>query len=236
MISIPAIDIMNGKVVRLMKGSFKNVLYYDTDVSVLVDQYASAGASCIHIVDLDAARGTATNLPLIRGLAERHPDLLQVGGGVRDDATLTTYLDSGVAACVVGSAAVSQPETVLRWVDTYGPRRVVLAADVIDGSIATHGWVENSKLPVTDFIAKYHRSGVQRFLCTDVQKDGMLAGLAIDLYRELAVRFPAVELIASGGVSSLADIVELSDIGLYGVVIGRALLEQRIDMKSLVLC
>ncbi len=236
---IPAIDLKDGRCVRLYKGDFDAQTVYDSDPIDLLKKYVALGARHVHTVDLNGARdGSQENLQIVARLARSKLAQLQVGGGVRDSIRLQALLDLGVTRVVIGSVAVKSPDTVMSWMDEYGADRIVLGFDVrIDNDdvpwLATHGWREQSTLSLWDAVERYSRAGLKHVLCTDIDRDGALTGPNCALYRQAVLRFPAVRWQASGGVSSGQDLRELSNCGVAAAISGKALLENRIDPQEL---
>jgi phosphoribosylformimino-5-aminoimidazole carboxamide ribotide isomerase len=236
---IPAIDLRGGRVVRLLQGRFDAETIYADDPMRVLDTYAGLGARLVHVVDLDGARaGSQGNAPAIAGLAAARRASLQVGGGVRDRATVTRLLDAGVARVVVGSAAVSRPEEVASWLREFGTDRIVLAFDVrLDDAetprLATHGWERQTTHSLWDAVAGYTPQGLMHVLCTDVARDGALSGPNLALYAEAVRRFPDVAWQASGGVRNVADLRALASTGVAAAVSGRALLDGRMQAEEL---
>jgi phosphoribosylformimino-5-aminoimidazole carboxamide ribotide isomerase len=235
---IPAIDLRGGRCVRLFQGRFDAETVYSTDPTEILDRYADLGASLVHVVDLDGARdGTQANRPAIAALAQSGRTALQVGGGVRSSRTVEELRALGVARVVVGSVAVAEPEEVGKWLETFGPDRIVLAFDVrLDGGLpllTTHGWEQQSSTCLWDAVDQYCRRGLRHVLCTDVARDGALSGPNLDLYGEAVGRFPHVEWQASGGVRDVSDLHALRKTGVAAVISGRALLEGRMQREEL---
>lgn len=236
---IPAIDLRDGRCVRLLQGRFDAETVYATDPLDVLTRYADFGARYVHVVDLDGARGgTQSNLTAIAALAGAGPIRLQVGGGVRDRSTLLSLLELGVTRCVIGSLAVSAPETIDAWLAEFGPEPILLAFDVrIDEKgeprLATHGWERQTEVSLWDAVARYLPHGLRHVLCTDVARDGALSGPNIDLYTEAVRRFPQVQWQSSGGVRNAADLEALRETGVAAVISGRALLEGRMQIEEL---
>jgi phosphoribosylformimino-5-aminoimidazole carboxamide ribotide isomerase len=243
MLLIPAIDLRGGQCVRLLKGDFGAETKYEHLPQDLLQHYRQLGASWLHLVDLDAARdGTLThgnpNRSLIRELAEQRVVGLQVGGGIRTRAALDELFGLGVARAVIGSAAVEQRDAVLQWLQHYGPERLCLAFDVkLDAQsvprVRTRGWRHETTLSLWDAVALFTDGGLKHVLCTDIDRDGALAGPNLELYDEALRRFPRIQWQASGGISSGADLAALAAHGLPAAISGKALLEQRIPLQEL---
>jgi phosphoribosylformimino-5-aminoimidazole carboxamide ribotide isomerase len=236
---IPAIDLRDGRCVRLFQGRFDAETVYSTDPSSVLGRYAALGARLVHVVDLDGARaGTQGNRAVIAHLAGTRQAALQVGGGVRDRTVVQELLDAGVSRVVVGSTAVTAPGEVASWLRDFGPERIVLAFDVrLDETgvprLATHGWERQTLASLWDAVAGFEPHGLRHVLCTDVARDGALSGPNLALYSDAVARHPTVRWQASGGVRDLADLRELQGTGVAAVISGRALLEGRMTREEL---
>jgi phosphoribosylformimino-5-aminoimidazole carboxamide ribotide isomerase len=237
---IPAIDLLGGRCVRLYQGDFQKVTEYETNPLVLARRYREAGARRLHVVDLDGARsGTATNRGIVGRLAAESGLEVQVGGGVRTLDALRELLGAGVTRVVVGSAAVKDPELVCEWLDAVGPEQLILGLDVRVPDTAgapealVHGWQEGSGRGLWDLAALYAEAGARHVLCTDIGRDGTLAGPNESLYAECVRRFPALRWIASGGLGSASDLPRLAATGVAAVVTGKALLDGRIGLEEI---
>jgi phosphoribosylformimino-5-aminoimidazole carboxamide ribotide isomerase len=236
---IPAIDLKGGRCVRLLRGDFATETRYEAAPRALLGKYRGYGADWIHVVDLDGARdGSAGNRGVIAELAAEFDVKLQVGGGLRDLEAVEQTLAAGAARIVVGSAALTQPEEVGRWLAQFGPHRVVLAFDVrIDAAgtpcVATHGWQRQSALSLWEAVARFEDAGPVHVLCTDVDRDGALSGPNVDLYREAARRFPRIGWQASGGIRNARDLKALEACGVSAAVSGKALLDDLIPLEEL---
>jgi phosphoribosylformimino-5-aminoimidazole carboxamide ribotide isomerase len=238
MLLMPSIDLRGGHSVRLYQGDFAAETRYPLGPHELLARYRQLGASWLHVVDLDGARtGTLTNRTLIYQLASQRAVQLQVGGGVRDDSVIEELLRRGVARVVIGSAAVEQRELVSGWLEAYGAERVCLAFDVRhdDGQprIRTRGWRHGSGVLLWEAVEPYLAHGLRHVLCTDVERDGALAGPNLALYREALRRFPGLKWQASGGVADGADLAALAECGVAAAISGKALLEERISPQEL---
>ncbi|MBV6416489.1 MAG: 1-(5-phosphoribosyl)-5-[(5-phosphoribosylamino)methylideneamino] imidazole-4-carboxamide isomerase [Steroidobacteraceae bacterium] len=239
MLLIPSIDLRGGRCVRLHQGNFDAETHYEVSPAELLERYASCGAHWLHIVDLDGARdGRLAHRDTILALASRKLLKLQVGGGVRSQAIVEDLLQNGVARIVVGSAAIEQPAEVREWLRRFGPERICLALDVrVDADdtprVQTRGWVRASPVSLWDAVADYATHGLKHVLCTDVARDGALAGPNLALYGEAGRRFPGIAWQASGGVRDVADLASLAGLGLSAAVSGRALLEHRLTQAEL---
>lgn len=236
---IPAIDLKEGRCVRLFKGDFDaETVYSNTPVDVL-ERYHALGARRVHVVDLDGARdGNQPNQAIIAQMAKRGIVRLQVGGGLRTFERVQALLDSGVEHAVVGSVAVTSPEEVLGWLTRIDPARLVLAFDVrIDESgsplLTTHGWQRTSATSLWSAVERYSKHGLEHVLCTDISRDGALTGPNVDLYAEAVRRFPSVQWQASGGVARASDLEALRACGVAAVISGKAMLENKISPEEL---
>ena len=235
---IPAIDLKGGQCVRLFQGDFEQVTVYSDDPAAVARQYSDLGTSDLHIVDLDGARsGNQDNRDIIAGIAEATDLELQLGGGIRDGATLEAWFESGVTRCVVGSLSITEPDTVKAWLVRYGGERIVLALDVIIGDdgvpvVTTHGWTSSSTRTVFECIEDFNAAGLRHVLCTDVSRDGAMSGPNLELYRRILGRFPGLQLQASGGVRNIEDLGALRASGLPAAITGRALLDGKITARE----
>lgn len=231
---IPAIDIIEGQCVRLQKGDYATSRVYAQDPVEMAQRFEDLGFTRLHLVDLDGAKSRhVVNDKVLRGITRATRLVVDFGGGVKTDDDLQKVFDAGASMATCGSIAVTQPDTVLEWLQRYGADRLVLGADVKDGRISINGWKEESQHTLEPFLERYLDAGFRHVLCTDISCDGMLQGPAIDLYRAIMRRFPSCQLIASGGVGSLADIQQLDEAGIPAVVFGKAIYEGRIDMRQL---
>ena len=242
MILIPAIDLKDGRCVRLLRGDFDAETRYDADPRELLARYRDYGAEWLHVVDLDGARdgaGAGGNLDIIGELAATHGGInVQVGGGLRDTAAVTRMLARGVARVVIGSAAVTAVEQVRGWLREFGAARVVLAFDVrLDATrtpcVAIHGWRDQLAMSLWSAIENFREFGLEHVLCTDVGRDGALSGPNVELYAEAAQRFPDIEWQASGGIRDARDLHALASAGAKAAISGKALLEDLIPLEDL---
>lgn len=239
MLLIPAIDLRGGRCVRLLQGDFAVETRYDVEPHELLLRYRSLGATWLHVVDLDGAReGTPANLAIIATLASQRGVRLQAGGGLRDAAAIDSLLARGVDRVVIGSTAVADPDATRSWLRRFGPEAIVLAFDVRLGTdgiprCAIHGWREQSRLTLWEAVERYAAEGLRHVLCTDVARDGALAGPNVVLYDEAVERFPQVAWQASGGIGAAADLAALAETGVAAAICGRALLEERIETREL---
>jgi len=239
MLLMPAIDLRHGRCVRLYQGDFGAETRYELSPQALLARYCALGASWLHVVDLDGARdGVAANRPIILALASQPAVSLQVGGGLRTAEALDDLLRQGIARVVVGSAAVERPLETADWLARLGPERVCLAFDVRtdphgEPRVRTRGWTAGGAVSLWQAVAPFADRGVRHVLCTDIDRDGALAGPNLDLYREALQRFPQIAWQASGGVRDAPDLAALAELGVSAAVCGKALLEQRISSEEL---
>jgi phosphoribosylformimino-5-aminoimidazole carboxamide ribotide isomerase len=228
---IPAIDLLDGRCVRLLQGDFDKCKVYDLDAARLARRYADEGAAWLHVVDLAASRdGEKADIRPLLKLLEHAPQSVQTGGGVRQRADVTLRLDHGARRVVVGSICAAEPERFSDWLGAFGPERLVAALDVhIDDDGVpqprTHGWTRDTARSLWELLDYYAESGLRHLLCTDIGRDGAMTGPNVALYREIAKRYPALHVQASGGVSGLADLSELAASGARYAITGKALLE-----------
>ncbi|HCB9149677.1 TPA: 1-(5-phosphoribosyl)-5-[(5-phosphoribosylamino)methylideneamino]imidazole-4-carboxamide isomerase [Klebsiella pneumoniae] len=239
---IPALDLIDGTVVRLHQGDYGQQRDYGSDPLPRLQAYAAQGAKVLHLVDLTGAKDPAKRqIPLLKSLVAGVDVPVQVGGGVRTEADVAALLEAGVARVVVGSTAVKSPEEVKGWFKRFGPERLVLALDVrinADGNkqVAVSGWQENSGVTLEELVESYLPVGLQHVLCTDISRDGTLAGSNVSLYEEVCARYPQVAFQSSGGIGDLNDIAALRGTGVRGVIVGRALLEGKFNVTEAIQC
>ena len=232
---IPAIDLIDGKCVRLTQGDYSSQKVYNENPVEVAREFADYGIRRLHIVDLDGAKSQhVVNLQVVEQIRSATDLVIDFGGGVKSDADLQKAFDAGADMVTIGSLAVKQPETFLRWLDIFGASRIILGADVRNGLISINGWQEEDGEQLIPFVRKYVEKGVVQVLCTDISKDGMLQGPAIELYRQVLSSFPDLHLIASGDVSSIDDIKALDEAGVPAVVFGKAIYEGKIKLSDLV--
>lgn len=231
---IPAIDIIDGKCVRLSMGKYNTAkLYNDNPLDVAL-LYEDHGIEYLHLVDLDGARGKGiVNHNILERISTRTNLKVDFGGGIKSAKDLRIAFDCGARQVTVGSLAVHAPLIFIEWVQQYGSERIILGADIKENTIATDGWLNASDQMILPFLQKYFDQGVCEVICTDVSKDGMLTGPAIELYREIRSNLPDLRLIASGGISKIEELPQLEKIGCAGVIIGKALYEDRITLDQL---
>jgi len=230
----PAIDIINGHCVRLKKGDFSKVTVYDSEPLAVAKSFRDAGAEFLHVVDLDAAKNTEmNNRNLIGNIISKSGLKVQTGGGIRSEKDLDALFELGADRLILGSIAVTGRKDVFGWLRKYGGDRLVIGSDVLNGKIATHGWMNISDEDIFTFIETYLSAGATTFLCTDISKDGMMQGSSISLYHEILVKFPEINLIASGGVHDIVEVQKLVDMQMESIIIGKALYEGKILPESL---
>jgi phosphoribosylformimino-5-aminoimidazole carboxamide ribotide isomerase len=231
---IPAIDLIGGQCVRLTEGDFSRQTTYDADPLAVAQRFEQHGLRRLHLVDLDGARAKSpVNLPVLERIA-RHTNLvIDFGGGLQSDEALRQAFDAGAAQVTAGSIAVREPDTVRQWLQRFGAGRILLGADFRDERIAINAWAEQSERTLQEFVADYLAAGATTFVCTDVSKDGKLQGPALATYRALRQQLPAAQLVASGGVTTLADVEALAEIGMHGCIIGKAIYEGTISLPEL---
>jgi phosphoribosylformimino-5-aminoimidazole carboxamide ribotide isomerase len=231
---IPAIDIIDGKCVRLTQGDYEQKKIYNEHPLEVAKQFEDAGLQRLHLVDLDGAKaGAVKNWKVLEAIAGKTSMVIDFGGGIKTEKDITIVFESGAALATIGSLAVKEEATFTRWLQQYGANKFLLGADVKDEKIAVGGWLETTGLWIYDFIETYIQKGVQQLFCTDVSKDGKLEGPSTELYKTIIAKFPALHFIASGGVSNLRDLEELRDAGCKGAIVGKAIYENRISLKEL---
>ncbi len=231
---IPAIDIIEGKAVRLSKGDYDTKKVYNENPLEVALQFEDAGLKRLHLVDLDGAKaGEVKNWKVLESIAGKTALQIDFSGGISNDKALSITFNSGAAYAAIGSVAVKNEALLLQWFGAYGVEKFILGADVLDERIQIKGWTEATNVNIIDFIKNYAAKGVQQFFCTDISKDGLLQGSATDLYKKILDEVEAIQLIASGGVSAMKDLEELRDIGCAGAIVGKAIYEGRIQLQSL---
>ncbi len=230
---IPAIDIIGGKCVRLSEGDYSRKTEYSEDPLELALRFQDWGVKRLHLVDLDGAReGRIVNTRILEKIASRSSLMIDTGGGIRSREDVMAVFNAGAAALTAGSMAVRNRNEVLSWIQEFGGRRIILGADVKNSAIAIQGWLEESSLALKPFLESWKHDGIDETICTDTGRDGLLKGPALDLYQEILSWSLPMTLIASGGVSSMADIQALEKIGVTEVIVGKAILEGRISEKE----
>lgn len=237
---IPAIDLKDGKCVRLLHGDFDKQTEYSADPIQLAQDYSNLQVADLHVVDLDGAKsGEARNSPIVEQMASRCGLDIQLGGGIRSAEDVRHWLDIGVARCVVGSVAIQAPQEVQRWASEFGPERIVLALDIkLDDDatpmLTTHGWTRDTATSLWACLDSYLASGIRQVLCTDVGRDGAMCGPNVELYVQILQRYPELDLQASGGVRHLQDLCELRRLNIPAAITGRALLDNKISKQEVI--
>jgi len=231
---IPAIDIIDGKCVRLCQGDYHQKTIYNQNPLEVAKMFEAAGLKRLHLVDLDGAKAHhIVNQKVLENIALNTKLIIDFGGGLKSDEDLKIAFESGASMVTGGSIAVKSPEIFLMWIEKYGAEKIILGADTKNEMVAVYGWQEVSELSVFDFIESYTRKGIQKVISTDIARDGMLTGPGTDLYKEIMAKFPTLELIASGGIASMKDIYELDEMGVPGVITGKAIYENRISLGEI---
>lgn len=231
---IPAIDIIDGKCVRLTQGDYSKKTIYNEHPLEVAKQFEDAGLVRLHLVDLDGAKaGAVKNWKVLEAIAGKTNLVIDFGGGIKTEKDVSIVLECGAAYATVGSIAVKDETAFAAWLQKFGANKFILGADVKDEKIAVAGWIETTDIWIYDFIEKYINKGMQQIFCTDVSKDGKMEGPSIDLYKNIISKFPDLHFIASGGVSSLQDVDQLQEIGCKGAIIGKAIYENKISLSDL---
>jgi len=231
---IPAIDLIDGKCVRLSQGDYNRKTVYNEDPLEVAKMFETAGIRRLHLVDLDGAKAKhIVNYKVLERIATKTNLVIDFGGGLKSDKDLKIAFNSGAAMVTGGSIAVKEKETFLNWLETYGSEKIILGADAKDEKIAVSGWQESTELPVIDFIAEFHKQGIKKVISTDISRDGMLTGPAFELYAGIMETLPEVEIIASGGIASMDDIYKLAEMNVPGVITGKAIYEEKISLKKI---
>ena len=230
---IPAIDIIDGKCVRLTKGDYDTKTVYGNPVE-MARMLEDKGFSRLHIVDLDGAKSRhIVNVEALKGITSQTKLTVDFGGGIKTDDDINKAFDNGAAMVTIGSVAISAPDLFDGWLEKYGAEKIILGADVRNGKISINGWKEDSDTDLLPFLARHVEHGVKTVLCTEISRDGMLGGTAVELYSQIMAAYPTLHLIASGGVSKAEDIHELNRRGIPAVVFGKSIYEGRIDLDEL---
>ena len=230
---IPAIDIIDGRCVRLTKGDYDTEKVYHTNPVEVAKNFEANGIKYLHLVDLDGAKSNnIVNHKILYDIATQTSLKIDFGGGIKTDEDARIAFENGAAQITGGSIAVQNPEMFLSWLQKYGSDKLILGADSLHRKIATHGWLQQSEVDVIDFIKKYQAEGISYVICTDISKDGMLEGPSIELYKEI-LQDNGIKLIASGGVTSIQDVYDLAQIGCEGAIIGKAIYENKISLQEL---
>jgi phosphoribosylformimino-5-aminoimidazole carboxamide ribotide isomerase len=231
---IPAIDIIEGKCVRLTHGDYSQKTIYNEHPLEVAKEFEDAGIKRLHLVDLDGAKaGVVKNWKVLETLAGKTSLIIDFGGGIKTEKDVQIVFNSGAALATVGSIAVKEKETFTTWLTTFGAGKFLLGADVKNEKITVSGWLEQTDIWIYDFIQQYIESGVTQLFCTDVSKDGALEGPSTELYKNIVEKFPTLHFIASGGVSSIDDVYQLQEAGCKGVIIGKAIYEGRVKLDEL---
>ncbi len=231
---IPAIDIIEGKAVRLTQGDYNQKTEYNSDPEAVAKAFESVGIERLHVVDLEGAKASKpVNLSTLKSITTSTNLSVDFGGGVKSNESLQQVLGAGADQVTAGSIAVKDKDLVKTWIETYGAEKIILGADVKDEKIAINGWQEDSGIDLFEFLAEYIDLGISHCICTDVSKDGLLQGPSFELYRKMMIEFPDLKLIASGGVSSMDDLKRLENMGVYGTIVGKAYYEGRISLNEL---
>ena len=230
---IPAIDIIDGKCVRLTKGDYATKKIYNENPVEVAKEFAANGIQFLHLVDLDGAKSNQiVNYHVLENIVKETGLLVDFGGGLKSDKDLKIAFESGANQITGGSIAVKNELLFTSWIEKYGADKIILGADCLNEKIATNGWLEDSELNVFDFVQKYQSKGIKSVICTDISKDGMLEGPSFELYKNLLAK-SKINLIASGGVSKMSDLIKLKEIGCEGAIVGKAIYEGNITLKEL---
>jgi phosphoribosylformimino-5-aminoimidazole carboxamide ribotide isomerase len=231
---IPAIDIIEGKCVRLTQGDYNQKKIYNEHPLEVAKEFADAGLTRLHLVDLDGAKsGKIVNYKVLETLASKTNLHIDFGGGLKSDADLKIAFECGAKQITGGTIAVKNRDIFLNWIETYGAEKIILGADVKDEKIAVSGWLETSNLWLKDFLQDFVKHGIKYCICTDISKDGLLKGASNELYEKTLDEFKDLKLIASGGVSNMADLEKLAEIGCFGAIVGKAIYEGKVTLKEL---
>lgn len=231
---IPAIDLIDGKCVRLSQGDYNQKTVYNENPLEVAKMFEAAGIRRLHLVDLDGAKAKhIVNHKVLETISTNTNLIIDFGGGLKSDEDLEIAFNAGASMVTGGSIAVKEKDTFLKWLDKFGAEKIILGADAKNGNIAVSGWQETTTLPVIDFISNFHRSGIIKVISTDISRDGMLTGPAFDLYSEIMKALPDVEIIASGGIAVMNDILKLDEMSVPGVIVGKAIYENRITLKEI---
>ena len=231
---IPSIDIINGKCVRLSKGDYSKKIVYHYNPLEPAKSFEDAGLKRLHIVDLDGAKaGTIQNLNVLETIASNTNLKIDFGGGVKNINDVSNVFNAGASIVTLGSIAVKRPEIIEEWIMEFGADKILIGADVLNEKIKISGWLEDGGISIFEFIGKMVADGAQNIFCTDISKDGMMQGPSVDLYKKIIEEFPSINLIASGGVSSIEDVIKLKETGCSGVIIGKAIYEGKITLSQL---
>jgi len=231
---IPAIDLIDGKCVRLSKGDYNTKIVYNEHPLEVAKQFEAHGITHLHLVDLDGAKASCVvNHKVLEEIASKTSLKIDFGGGLKSDSDLKIAFESGADQVTGGSIAVKNPDVFLNWLAVYGAEKIILGADANNERIAVNGWQEESDQKLIPFVSDYMGKGIEYVICTDIAKDGMLAGPSFDLYKKMIAQLPKIKLVASGGISSIKELPELAAIGCEATIIGKAIYEGRISLKEL---
>jgi len=231
---IPAIDIIDGKCVRLTQGDYTQKKIYNEHPLEVAKAFEGSGLRRLHLVDLDGAKvGSVKNWKVLEEIATNTSLIIDFGGGIKTENDVDIVFNSGAQLATIGSMAVKNKNSFVYWLGKYGANKFLLGADVKDEKIAVAGWLETTNIDIYDFVEEYTQQGIQQIFCTDVSKDGKLEGPSIELYKNIIKKFPALYFIASGGVSSLNDLIELKEIGCNAVIVGKAIYENKISLEEI---
>jgi phosphoribosylformimino-5-aminoimidazole carboxamide ribotide isomerase len=231
---IPAIDLIDGKCVRLSQGDYNQKTVYNENPLEVAKMFEAAGICRLHLVDLDGAKAKhIVNNKILKEIATKTSLIIDFGGGLKSDEDIEIAFNSGAAMVTCGSIAVREKDTFLKWLQKHGSGKIILGADAKDGMIAVSGWLESTELLVIGFISGYFSAGIRKVISTDISRDGMLSGPAFELYAEIMKTLPEVEIIASGGIATMGEILRLNEMGVPGVITGKAIYENRITLKEI---
>ena len=231
---IPAIDLIDAKCVRLSQGDYAQKTVYNENPLEVAKMFEGAGIKRLHLVDLDGAKAKhIVNYKVLETIAAKTGLVVDFGGGLKSDEDLRIAFESGAAMVTGGSIAVKEKDTFLNWLEKYGREKIILGADAKDGNIAVSGWLETTELNVIDFISEFEKQGISKVISTDIAKDGMLSGPSFELYAEIMEKLPNIEIIASGGIATMDEILKLDEMGVPGVITGKAIYENRITLKEI---
>jgi len=231
---IPAIDIIDGKCVRLTKGDYEQKKIYNENPIEVAKEFESIGIRYLHLVDLDGAKAKhIVNWKVLESISKETDLIIDFGGGVRSDKDLQIAFENGASKITAGSVAVKSKEIVINWLNKYGSEKIILGADTINGMISINAWADKTELPLIDFIKDFYDMGFKETIVTDISKDGVLTGPAFELYKNIKKDIPDISLIASGGVSNIADVEKLNEMKIDGVIIGKAIYEGKIKLDEL---
>ena len=227
----PAIDLINGNVVRLLKGDYNEVTVYGNDPLSVAKGFCDAGAEFIHIVDLDAAKdGKVHNYDIIKSICENTNLKVEIGGGIRTEEVIQQYIDAGVYRVILGTIAIKNPDFTKEMIKKHG-EKIAIGVDIKDGFVAIHGWTEVSAISCDELFSDLEKAGAKCIICTDISKDGAMQGTNLSLYRELSQKYK-IDIVASGGVSSMDDVIALKEMGIYGAILGKALYVGAVNLKD----